>query len=83
MTTENMTMRTGYLSYLRLKLWSARLIAALVVVAGAVSAYPAHRSFLTLLGGIGLGWVIVWMGAEIERAKRQIKEAEQPQKVSP
>lgn len=75
MKIDSLTPQNGFMRYLLCKLWAARLIGALIILAGAVSAYPSHRSFVALFGGIFMGWILVWFGGEIERTSQRIKQS--------
>lgn len=62
------------IDHLRLRLLAARVCLAVLAVAGAVAAYPAHRSFISLIGGICLAYVLAFFAGEVERTKRDITD---------
>lgn len=62
------------IEYLRLRLMVARVCVAVMAVSGAIAAYPTHRSFVSLIGGIFLAYVVAWFGGVVQRAKCEIEK---------
>lgn len=63
----------------RARVAGARLLLAVVAIYLAVAAFPSHRSFAALLGGICLAYVIAFLGALIERNRAAARAAEAPE----
>ena len=63
----------------RARVAGARLLLAVAAIYLAVAAFPSHRSFAALLGGICLAYVIAFLGALIERNRAAARAAEAPE----
>ena len=55
----------------QIRLWAARTTSLLAAVYFSVSSYADHHSFSRLLGGLGIAYIFVWLGGEIERNREQ------------
>ena len=53
------------------KLFAARAFLLFIALYSSVAAYPSHRDFVRLIGGVLLVYVIAWLGSEIERIKNE------------